>query len=88
MFLVLVVLFMMFVMFLLGLCVMLAGRLSFHRLGACHERRKALKQLIEIFPACQQLLNLHPDLGTLVRRLFKGTIIAGMGHCVVTSLRY
>ena len=61
---------------------------SFHRLGARDERRKAFKQLVEVLTARQQLFDLHADIGTLVRCLLKGTIIAGNGHVVGTSQRY
>jgi hypothetical protein len=80
----------MFVVFLVLLVVFLVGLLfmvlstmfsrALRGFGTCHERRKAFKQLVEHFSACKQLLDLHADIDTLIRRLIKGTIIAGKGH--------
>ena len=83
------VVFVVFVMLLVVLVVLAAVLWrSFHRLGARDERRKAFKQLVEVLTARQQLFDLHADIGTLVRCLLKGTIIAGNGHVVGTSQRY
>ena len=77
---------------LLGLAFMVVLAAMFgrgiHRLGARNERRKALKQLVEVLTARQQLFDLHADIGTLVCCLLKGTIIARNGHVVGTSQRY
>ena len=59
-----------------------------HRFWARNKRRKALKQLVEVLTARQQLFDLHADVGTLIRCLLKGTIIAGKGHVIGTSQRY
>ena len=68
--------FVVFVMFLVSLLMVLAAMFAFRRLRACHERRKAFKQLVEILSARQQSFNLYADLCTLVGCLIKGIIIA------------